>query len=139
MNQHYFIAINAPLYLETPAALFEAHYQLRKYYKVLPIADDYHITMLYVGEIPPEKMTGTINLLEQIAKNHQNFHLVVDGLNYFGSDDGPRVVYLQVRPTEQLMEIQKEIHEQVCRFLEKPLPNRFVPHITIAKKRKTDE
>src|SRR5699024_7887271 len=61
------------------------------------------------------------------------------GLSYFGSHVEPRVVYLSLANNQALNTLQQTIHESISPLLSLSASYRFVPHITIAKKRKTHE
>jgi 2'-5' RNA ligase len=72
--------------------------------------------------------------LVNLCNNITPFEVIVDGFGYFEAPS--KVVYLQVRKTNQLIEIHKEIN----RFLSKNCistfqlytPEYWVPHITLA-------
>ena len=63
----------------------------------------------------------------------------IDGLSYFGPSSGPRVVYLAVSESAELSPLQREIEITVAKQLDMPISDRFTPHVTIAKKRKTKD
>ncbi|EMR06052.1 hypothetical protein C772_02032 [Bhargavaea cecembensis DSE10] len=77
--------------------------------------------------------------LRSLSERHPGFTIQVDGFNFFGPSTGPRVTYLSVTKNMLLERLQKDVSAAVTAVTGLPSKDRFVPHITIAKKRKTDE
>lgn len=137
MQQHYFIGINIPPTFKDPIEMFKRKYQLETAYKVLPHAEDLHVTLLYLGAVSDELLPSLKADLSEIATRHSTFPMHVDGLSYFGASTGPRVVYLSVEESVALSTLQREIEHNFAQQLKRPISERFIPHVTIAKKRKT--
>lgn len=136
MHHHYFIGIKAPASLDGPVKMFRDKYDLSKAYKVIPHLDDLHITLLFIGPLPEDNVAPLQERLAAIAGNHHAFTLTVDGLAFFGSPKGPRVIYMSVQQSIELDALQRDVAEIGTEQLGIELDNRFTPHITIAKKRK---
>ncbi|MFJ7934534.1 RNA 2',3'-cyclic phosphodiesterase [Sporosarcina sp. NPDC096371] len=139
MQQHYFIGIRIPSTFEEQVESFKKKYQLETAYKVIPHIEDLHVTLLYLGTIPENLLPVLKKELVEIAARHPAFSIYVDGLSYFGTSSGPRVVYLSVKESIALAELQKEIDQTIGNQLRRPMSERFVPHVTIAKKRKSTD
>lgn len=135
MQQHYFIGINIPPTFKDPVEMFTMKYQLKAAYKTIPHLEDLHVTLLYLGAVSDNLLPLLKAELSEIATRHQAFPMHVDGLSYFGSSSGPRVVYLSVVESKVLSSLQKEIEHTIAKRLERPILERFIPHVTIAKKR----
>ncbi|MCM3743765.1 RNA 2',3'-cyclic phosphodiesterase [Sporosarcina luteola] len=139
MHHHYFIGIKAPASIEETVKLYRDKYGLSNTYKVIPHLEDLHITLLFIGALPEEKVVPLKESLAALADNHSNFPLTVDGLSFFGSPKGPRVVYMSVQQSKALDALQQDVASIGAGQLGIELDNRFTPHITIAKKRKLHE
>jgi RNA 2',3'-cyclic 3'-phosphodiesterase len=139
MLQHYFIGIKIPSTFEDQVMDFKVKYELDAGYKVIPHIEDLHVTLLYLGAVSEQHLPILKNMLLEIAANNLQFSLYVDGLSYFGTSSGPRVVYLSVEKSPNLSALQKEVETAVAKQLDMPMSDRFTPHITIAKKRKMTE
>ncbi|PID15803.1 RNA 2',3'-cyclic phosphodiesterase [Sporosarcina sp. P34] len=135
--QHYFIGISIAHPVDDIAQQFRTEYQLNEKYKVIPHDKDLHLTLRYIGELDDTKLPWLKSCLQKIAKSHTEFTVYVKGLSFFGSASGPRVVFLAVQDSESLRELQKQITRRTEEILDLERDTRFVPHITIAKKRKT--
>ncbi|WP_041075890.1 RNA 2',3'-cyclic phosphodiesterase [Bacillus sp. OxB-1] len=136
MLQHYFIGIKTPASIVGQVEKYLAKYQLPSQYKVIPHPEDLHITLLFLGDVDSQRLPAIRQQLSDIANNSSAFQLTVDGLSFFGSPKGPRVVYLSVSHPPELDALQQSVNTKITALLGKPLDNRFTPHITIAKKRK---
>jgi RNA 2',3'-cyclic 3'-phosphodiesterase len=137
MHQHYFIGIKIPSTFENQVETFKEKYQLETTYKVIPHIEDLHVTLLYLGAVADDFLPLLKAKLSEISTRHSAFSMQVDGLSYFGSSSGPRVVYLSVEKSVALSALQSEIEITVAKQLNRPISERFIPHITIAKKRRT--
>ncbi|WP_188006599.1 RNA 2',3'-cyclic phosphodiesterase [Sporosarcina sp. ANT_H38] len=137
MPQHYFIGIKIPSTFEEQIVEFKKTYKLDAAYKVIPHIEDLHVTLLYLGTIEEQHLLIMKKCLSEIAADHSSFSIYIDGLSYFGPSSSPRVVYLSVRESAELLPLQRKIEFTVAKQLDMPVSERFTPHVTIAKKRKT--
>lgn len=139
MAQHYFIGVKIPSTVESQVNTVKEKYRLHEAYKVIPHIEDLHVTLLYIGAMSEHHLPRLKEQLSKIASSHSPFSMQIDGLSYFGASSGPRVVYLSIEQSLELSALQKEIEHTIAKQLDMPVTNRFVPHITIAKKRKTTD
>ncbi|ARD47322.1 2'-5' RNA ligase [Sporosarcina sp. P37] len=139
LAQHYFIGISISHPIHGVVRQLRSEYQLHDKYKVLPHEKDLHMTMRYIGELDEAKISWLTSSLRKISQSHTSFTVYVKGLSFFGSSTGPRVVYLSVQSSSALCDLQSQIARRTEKILELERDDRFVPHITIAKKRKTKE
>ena len=139
MSKHYFIGIKSPPTFATLVDTYQTKYNLTEAYKVIPHPDDLHVTLLFIGAMSEQSLPTLTTRLRMIAERNPPFHISMDGLSYFGSPAGPRVVYLSFEESKVLSALQKDIDVTVADLLDRPVSDRFTPHITIAKKRKTKD
>ena len=139
MSAHYFIGIKSPATFENLIDTYKSKYQLTEAYKVIPHPDDLHVTLHFIGAMSEQSLPLLTKNLRMIAGKTPPFNIDVDGLSYFGSPSGPRVVYLSIEESDTLSTLHKHIDETVAAQFNQPISDRFTPHITIAKKRKTTE
>ena len=99
----------------------------------------YHVTLFFLGATSAQSLPILTKALQTIADKHHSFTMHINGLSYFGPSSGPRVVYLAVEESNALSNLQREIDETVATQLGRPISDRFTPHVTIAKKRKTTD
>ncbi len=137
MPSHYFIGIKGPTDFESLINAYKDKYHFTETYKTIPHPEDLHVTLVFIGSLPETSLPLLKENLHVIAEKIPAFHMHIDGLSYFGSPSGPRVVYFSVDASETLMTLQKEVDKTVATLLNRPISDRFTPHMTIAKKRKT--
>lgn len=139
VQSHYFIGIQMPTSIEQQVEAFRNQYQLRSHYKVIPHVEDLHITLYFLGSVNDNDLPALQQLLTDIARKQQAFPLQLTGLSYFGAASGPRVVYLAADENKLLTALQKEMAQLVTEQLQLQPDNRFTPHVTIAKKKKSQD
>lgn len=139
MSAHYFIGIKSTVNFDNLINTYKAKYQLTERYKVISHPDDLHVTLHFIGAMSEQSLPALSNSLQMIAEKTPAFNMDVDGLSYFGSSSGPRVVYLSIKESDTLSTLQKQITKTVAAQFNQPISDRFTPHITIAKKNKTTE
>ncbi|KZE39848.1 hypothetical protein AV656_00710 [Bhargavaea cecembensis] len=137
--QHYFLGIRIPSGVQPLAEKYLELHRLADRYKVVSHPEDLHITLFFLGACDDQKLSKLSVRLCSIAEQHSAFSIEVDGFNFFGPSSGPRVTYLSVTKNLLLEQLQKEVAGAVTSVMGLPSKDRFIPHITIAKKRKTQE
>ncbi|MFC7364614.1 MULTISPECIES: RNA 2',3'-cyclic phosphodiesterase [Bhargavaea] len=139
LQQHYFLGVRIPSDVQPIAEKYLSQYRLADRYKVVSHPEDLHITLFYLGACDDRMLAKLSARLRTIAEEHTAFTIQIDGFNFFGPPSGPRVTYLSVTKNRVLERLQKDVTAAVTEVTGLPSKDRFVPHITIAKKRKTDE
>ncbi|WP_296572818.1 RNA 2',3'-cyclic phosphodiesterase [Phreatobacter sp.] len=92
--------------------------------------EDYHLTLRFVGDVDERTANEIADLLYAVRK--RSIEVTLTGLGAFGGDR-PRSIFVAVRQTQPLMELQAE-HERIMRRVGlSPEPRKFVPHITLAR------
>lgn len=132
MTKHYFIAIKIPEPLATAIIQERDKTNLSHTHKILPVAQDLHITLYYLGSVADhtlEQIIHRLHLLEWEA-----FELKTNGVAHFGSEATPRVVYTALENSTPLQLLQQKIELLLTEFIEVQKKNGFNAHITIAKK-----
>lgn len=137
MQKHYFIGIKIPSTFEDQVKEFHKKYELETAFKVIPHTKDLHLTLFYLGAVAEQHLPTLKSELSVIAADKPHFSMYVDGLAYFGSSSSPRVVYLSIEKSLKLSALQKDVEITIAKQLDMPVSDRFTPHVTIAKKRKT--
>lgn len=132
MNTHYFIGIKVPKPISREIIDARGKTNLHQTHKTLPVVDDLHITLFYLGHV--EK-----NLIDQMSRSFEksdwdSFDLSTNELSHFGNDLTPRVVYVSLEESEKIKQLQKKIVEVISNYLDVNQSKEFNAHITIAKK-----
>ncbi|TQR18004.1 RNA 2',3'-cyclic phosphodiesterase [Psychrobacillus vulpis] len=136
MKTHYFIGIKIPSSIANSIVEAREKTNLHETHKTLPVAEDLHITLVYLGYLDELVINQMIQSLQKIDWN--SFDLLTDGLSHFGNERTPRVVYIALEESEFLLRLQQNVMEAISNLVEGLNSNDFKAHITIAKKWKSD-
>lgn len=135
--QHHFIGISSSVKAAQKASTFQKELKLEQYYKVLPSLEDFHITLLFLGGWERGKKVQLWNQIKKLS--FPSFTLTFKSYSFFGSQDRPRVLFLQPEKSEALQHLYDMILQEALK-LDYPAPkSSFRPHITVAKKFRSAE
>lgn len=132
MTKHYFIAIKVPKQVAASIIKERDKTNLHDTHKVLPVAEDLHITLYYLGHIEDSTLEQIIHSLRRLEWD--SFELKTCGVAHFGNNATPRVVYTALENSIPLQLLQEKIVQLLANFIEIPKTNKFTAHITISKK-----
>ncbi len=94
-----------------------------------------HITLVFLGRIPQEKMEIAAKVARETAQSFYGFMLAGGGLSYFLKDKGSpdSIIYLNILdPDEALRALYQALFKRLAGAGFYP-PERLSPHITIAR------
>lgn len=137
MTKHYFIALKIPEQVATAIIQERDKTNLHETHKVLPVAEDLHITLYYLGHVADSTLEQIIDALHHLE--WEPFELRTRGVAHFGSEATPRVVFTALENSIPLQLLQQNIVQLLANFIEVQTKNKFTAHITIAKKWASEE
>lgn len=129
-HQLFFIALLPPLEVQQVANEIKEHfatfYQSRAAQKSPP-----HITLQPPFEWPVENLQNLTQHLQTFVQNHSSIPMILDGFGAFI----PRVIYINVVKTPELLTLQKDLMtflETRLEIIHQPSKSRpFSPHLTV--------
>ena len=133
MKSHYFLAVSLP---ETVKDALEAWRQ--QHQKELPFQswvhhDDYHITLVFLGEVSSLLLSRIQEEMQQLSINRR-FSITLQGIGTFGSAERPRVLWAGITHPPELFALQKQAYH-FCSALGFSLETRpYRPHITLGRR-----
>ncbi|WP_391202691.1 RNA 2',3'-cyclic phosphodiesterase [Psychrobacillus sp. L4] len=133
MNTHYFVGIKIPSNLATSIIEARDTTNLHETHKILPVAEDLHITLYYLGQIEQNSVDQIVQSLDQNI-DWKSFDLTTNGISHFGNNLTPRVVYTALKESESLTLLQEKVTRTISNYIEVDNRKEFNAHITIAKK-----
>lgn len=92
-------------------------------------AHNFHLTLKFLGEIPPEKVEVVKQCLSKIE--FKKFSATVNGLGVFPSESYVWVVWAGLEPEEGFIDLQRKIDHALEN--EFPHDKNFRPHLTLAR------
>jgi len=93
-------------------------------------ASTFHLTLKFLGEVPEEKVEKVKEKLKKVK--FKPFSLTTDKIGIFPSENYIRVIWIGVKPQEEVIELQKNIEDSLKEFKFKK-DFKFHPHITLAR------
>lgn len=136
-NFHYFVGLSVPDEIKAYLSTIQKELELENYYRRLTHADDFHITLSFIGEVKEEDLPALQNQLAQLTFPEMTFCLT--DIKGFGSGHPPRVVYAGVETQPTLEKLEEDVYRVTSQY-QADRKSPFVPHITLAKRvRHADE
>ncbi|WP_062354872.1 RNA 2',3'-cyclic phosphodiesterase [Bacillus kwashiorkori] len=134
MDLHYFFAVKLP---DEAKEVINEWIQKKKShfpFKNWVHPQDYHITLAFLGSCKKDRLDKLNVSMEKMLWKEESFSLTLNELGFFGSEKQPRVFWLDVLPSESLLQIQKKVYNHCIDsgFILDKKP--FRPHITLARK-----
>ena len=131
MANHYFIGIKIPMAAARSLVEQRDSWGLSSH-KRCPVAEDLHITLLFIGADPEGEILDAAEALQDVA--HSPIDLKITGTGYFGKKERPRVVYGAIEENNSLNRLHEKIKAALSGFNLSPDTKPYVPHITLANK-----
>ncbi len=134
-----FIGIDLPSGVKQ--AILELQVELRRlgahgYWKS---QENFHITLEFLGELDPQRVSALEATLAEAAQNHRPFPLTVAGLGAFPSMRRPHTLWTTVGGNlSELNQLRDEIHSELVRLGFSLEDRTFRPHITLASRPQVD-
>jgi RNA 2',3'-cyclic 3'-phosphodiesterase len=95
-----------------------------------------HLTLLFLGEIPAERVPPIVEALTPIGASIAPFDLTLDGVGAFPSPERPRVVWTGATDgAEALARLAGEVRRALAKEGEPGRRDAFVPHLTLFRVR----
>jgi len=93
-----------------------------------------HLTLKFLGEIPPEKVSEVESSLLKVTEKHRHFPLRFKGTGTFPEGNKkPRILWVGIEDNETLKILQSEIESELEK-IHFPRENRkFHPHLTLGR------
>lgn len=135
-----FIAIPLPLFSLSSKLPDYFQNALKKEYITWTKPENYHFTLLFLGETDEKLLPEIMELLDEVAYDFDPFTLSIENTGLFGSSYDPKVIWAGVQPAEMLTELHNRIVEAMQKVGYKPDRQNFIPHLTIGRiKRLSDK
>jgi 2'-5' RNA ligase len=134
LAMHYFLAIALPDHIKQTLDDWRQQYQHQLPFQSWVHPEDYHITLVFLGSAAPASLHTIQKKLETAAAGWAPFELRLKGLQTFGIQERPRVLWVDVTHPDELFIMQKEVHT-ICDEAGFSLETRpYRPHITAARR-----
>jgi len=124
-----FIAIDLPEEVKNELRRLQLQIKNNSGSSKISLTKDFHITLKFLGDLTPQKV-------EFVKKNlgsckFKKFATTLGGIGFFSSKNYVRVVWLGIRPEEDVLKLQKEVDEALQKDFKKEKD--FKAHLTLAR------
>ncbi|MFC2111506.1 RNA 2',3'-cyclic phosphodiesterase [Bacteroidota bacterium] len=92
-----------------------------------------HITINFLGDVDKRKISQIIDVHKNIFEKQIGFKLRIEDIGLFGSSYQPKVIWLGIKPAENLRSIVSELESQLKIIGFTSDRQNFVPHLTIGR------
>ena len=97
-----------------------------------------HLTLKFLGNIPPDMPTHILSTLQATTKNHAPFSLTLGSFGVFPNPSNPRVLWVGLKgDLDALAQLQTSVEEQCSSLGLDPDRRPFRPHLTLGRVRRT--
>ncbi|HMB01700.1 MAG TPA: RNA 2',3'-cyclic phosphodiesterase [Spirochaetota bacterium] len=90
-----------------------------------------HLTLRFMGEVNNSVHQEIISALNKV--NGTSMQLQLSGTGIFPPGSEPKVLWLGIKPNQQLTALREKIDKTLSDIKIEPREKRFIPHITIAR------
>jgi 2'-5' RNA ligase len=98
-------------------------------------AENTHLTLKFLGDIPPIAIDSLTRMLKEKAEQTPPFEIAVVGLGAFPNLHHPRVIWVGLNAPATLTELQKTLDAATTHPEHSPDKLAFSPHLTIGRVR----
>lgn len=99
-------------------------------------ADKIHLTLKFLGDTPQDKVPRISEALANATRDIKKFSFALDGLGCFPNLKQPRVVWVGVKDSAALIEMQKVIETHIVPLGFPKEERAFSPHLTLGRVRR---
>jgi len=130
---HYFIGIQLPTQFANALHDQQQGLKAQLNYKQWTHQADFHITLQFFGAVAHTTLAKLKHNLKQIEKL-KPFTCTLEGLDFFGHPEHPRVLLQRVTKAESLLYLYERITEITGQLGFLKEKRAYKPHVTMAKK-----
>jgi 2'-5' RNA ligase len=95
--------------------------------------ENIHLTLKFLGDTNEEAVENIANIIEMACKEYTAFNFEIFGAGIFPDKKPPRVLWVGLKTSEVLAELQRKIEDPTASLGFKKEKRRFVPHLTLGR------
>jgi 2'-5' RNA ligase len=92
-----------------------------------------HITLKFLGELPPEKNNDILNGLENVIKDYSALNLAFNKFGIFRHRGKPKIVWAGLKPNDTLLSVVNDINSTLKNIGFENEKRKFHPHLTLLR------
>ena len=95
--------------------------------------ENLHLTLKFLGDTTEELLKSINERLIPLSKSYDKFSLQISGAGAFPNIKYPRIIWLGVRDSEEIIKLQHDIDESMAGLGFEKDDKQFTPHLTIGR------
>ena len=95
--------------------------------------ENFHLTLRFIGNTNKEQLYELVDRLEELATKIKSFSIEIEGTGYFRNKKQPRVLFVKIKETEELVTLANQIEESVVASGFHQELKAFRPHLTLGR------
>jgi len=101
-------------------------------------ADSLHLTLKFLGEVPPEAVSSLGEALAGVARTTDSFSIEIGGFGAFPTVRRPRVLWMGVKPCPALRGLKQDLEWALSEHGIERENSSFHPHFTLGRATRED-
>lgn len=94
-----------------------------------------HMTLKFLGEVKDAKIAEICNIVKKVTARHERFELDIQSVGYFGRRSAKVIWVGTGSGSDNLVQLQKDLDEQLALAHWPPESREFVGHLTVCRVR----
>lgn len=133
-EMRYFIAVPIPNLIKDQLSEMCGQLKEELLFRKWVYAEDYHITLTYLGACSIEKIEQVKQRLSHVVQSQETFFMAIGSLGYFGQINSPRILWADVDGDRaNLTQLQHEVEKGMAEIGFHIENRSYRPHVTLAK------
>ncbi len=95
--------------------------------------ENFHITLRFLGDTSEQEIGNISNMLDKGLSDVASFSFDIKGMDVFRSIRYPRVLWLGLTNTHDLLKLKTRVDESLGYLLKEQENNTFSPHLTLGR------
>jgi 2'-5' RNA ligase len=96
-------------------------------------AENLHLTLKFLGNTSEDKLPDIKEALLKAVQGHKSFEMRLKGAGVFPDRKRPRVVWVGLEDSDELVSIQRDVEEAMAGVGFEPEGRAYSPHLTIGR------
>lgn len=95
--------------------------------------ENIHLTLKFLGNVSPNNLNNLVQVLKNEAARHRRTRFCVSGCGAFPNRLHPRVIWVGITATPELMDLQHGVDRETGRLGYPSEERKFSPHLTLGR------
>ena len=137
MRKNIFIGFKVPRKIINTIFMLRSTLDKQDFFFNWSSGNNLHLTLLFIGLQDLSNIEKISCISKKIFSNFNNFNIAIDGTGMFSMKSKNQILWLGIKEGKEILEkINYDLKTEIEKDLELSLDSKFIPHITIGRKKK---